>query len=173
MGSMRRSTPRGFTLIELMVTVAIVAILLGIGVPSFQSYIANQRGRAATLDLIAALQSTRAEAVKRNANVLLSIDTNSNKDLQGWAVVSDTTKVYSDCTADPLPDYCLKVQVVQGTINISSGDSSFTYGSTGRLVTASTTTFDVCVSKADKRRVAVGSTGSPSINKVNPVVTCP
>lgn len=61
----------GFTLIELMITVLVVAVLLGIGVPSFRSLIVDQRMRAVSTDLRIALNTTRSEAVKRNRSVIL------------------------------------------------------------------------------------------------------
>jgi type IV fimbrial biogenesis protein FimT len=62
----------GFSLIELMIGVLLVAILMGIGVPSFRSMIEDQRLRAVTTDLRLALNMTRSEAVKRNRTVVLS-----------------------------------------------------------------------------------------------------
>jgi prepilin-type N-terminal cleavage/methylation domain-containing protein len=55
----------GFTMIELMVTIAVAAILVGIAVPSFQNYIQNTRSRALASDLSSALNLARAEAVTR------------------------------------------------------------------------------------------------------------
>ncbi len=66
------SSEGGFSLIELMIGVLLVAILLGIGVPSFRSMIEDQRLRAATTDLRLALNLARSEAVKRNRNVVLN-----------------------------------------------------------------------------------------------------
>ncbi|MBP6682699.1 MAG: GspH/FimT family pseudopilin, partial [Halioglobus sp.] len=62
----------GFSLIELMIGVLMVAILMGIGVPSFRTMIEEQRLRAATTDLRLALNLARSEAVKRNRNVVLT-----------------------------------------------------------------------------------------------------
>lgn len=59
----------GFTLVELMVTVAIAAILLGVGVPSFRTLIENNRIAAASNDVVTALQYARSEAVKRGVFV--------------------------------------------------------------------------------------------------------
>ncbi|MGL4565611.1 MAG: GspH/FimT family pseudopilin, partial [Halioglobus sp.] len=67
-----RKSEGGFSLIELMIGVLLVAILLGIGVPSFRSMIEDQRLRAATTDLRLALNLARSEAVKRNRTVVLN-----------------------------------------------------------------------------------------------------
>lgn len=62
---------RGFTLIELMVTITVLAVLLGIGIPSFRSMIENNRIAAASNDLVSALQLARSEAIKRGIPVVL------------------------------------------------------------------------------------------------------
>lgn len=65
----RRHAMRGFTLVELMVVVAVLAALLGVGAPSFMEWIQNTRIRSAAESLQNGLQIARAEAVRRNANV--------------------------------------------------------------------------------------------------------
>jgi type IV fimbrial biogenesis protein FimT len=59
----------GFTLVELMVTVAIVAILMAIGAPQLQSFLQKQRVAADVNSLTAAVQLARSEALKRNGRV--------------------------------------------------------------------------------------------------------
>ncbi len=63
----------GFTLVELMVTIAVLAILVAIGIPSFQSTLDKRRLTGAAEQLYADLQYARSEAIKRNANVLVSL----------------------------------------------------------------------------------------------------
>ena len=55
---------RGFSLIELMVTVAIVAILVAIGLPSFQSSMRSNRVATGTNELMASLSLARTEAIR-------------------------------------------------------------------------------------------------------------
>ena len=55
----------GFTLIELLIGIAVLAVLLGIGVPSFQETIRTNRVAAITNDMVAAMQFARSEAVRR------------------------------------------------------------------------------------------------------------
>ncbi|MBN8772197.1 MAG: GspH/FimT family pseudopilin, partial [Thiobacillus sp.] len=62
---------RGFTLIELVVTLAVAGILLGIAIPNFQLFVMNNRMASQANDLITALNMARSEAVKRAANVMV------------------------------------------------------------------------------------------------------
>lgn len=62
---------QGFTLIEVMVSMAIVAILAGLAVPSFSDSMKRYRVNAAKDDLIASMQWARAEAIRRGETVTL------------------------------------------------------------------------------------------------------
>ena len=64
-----RGPQAGFTLIELMVGVAIMGILLMVGVPSFQSAVASSRLTTSTNDVVSALALARTEAIRRGARV--------------------------------------------------------------------------------------------------------
>ena len=88
----------GFTLIELMVTIAVAAILLTVGVPSFRSLLENQRLTTAVNDLHASINLTRAEAVQRGTRVdLAPLDGKSWA--KGWAVFIEKKEV-----ATQIPD---------------------------------------------------------------------
>ena len=62
---------RGFTLIELMVVLAISVILIAFAVPMFQSSIASARGSDAANSLVASIDLARAEAIRRGEQVFL------------------------------------------------------------------------------------------------------
>lgn len=62
---------RGFTVVELMMTIAILAILLSIGIPSFSSIVGNSNMSANSSDLLTAFNYARTEAIKRGASVAL------------------------------------------------------------------------------------------------------
>ena len=63
---------RGFTLIELMVVLAVIAILAMIGIPGFQTILQNSRMTSATNSLLSALQYARSEAVTQRAAVTVT-----------------------------------------------------------------------------------------------------
>jgi type IV fimbrial biogenesis protein FimT len=61
--------PRGFTLIELAITLVVLGILLTLGMPSFTTWINNTKIRTATEGVLNGVQLARAEAVRQNLNV--------------------------------------------------------------------------------------------------------
>jgi type IV fimbrial biogenesis protein FimT len=84
-----RRSRRGFTLIELMIGLVMVAVMLAIGVPSFRSFILNQRLRATSSDLRIALTLARSEAVKRNHAIDLKPNTGGWS--KGWTIPGPNT----------------------------------------------------------------------------------
>ena len=65
------NTKRGFTLMELMITVAIMAIVLAVGIPGFQALLRENRLAAQTNAFLTALNLARSEAIKRGRRVTL------------------------------------------------------------------------------------------------------
>jgi type IV fimbrial biogenesis protein FimT len=65
----------GVTLIELLVTLAVLAILVVVGIPSMAEMLARHRLKTAAQALVEDLQWSRSEAIRRNAEVYLTIDT--------------------------------------------------------------------------------------------------
>ena len=89
----------GFTLFELMVTLAVAALILSLGVPGFRSFIQNNRATTHTNDLVTALNLGRSEATRRGASVLLCSSSDgatcsgSNDWSSGWIVRSSAGAV--------------------------------------------------------------------------------
>ncbi len=68
---------RGFTLVELLVAIALVAIVLALAAPSLRSIIEVQRLRSTNAQLVTDLQLARSEAVARRSLVAVSFNSNS------------------------------------------------------------------------------------------------
>ncbi len=78
------SANNGLTLIELVVTIAVLAITLGLGVPSFNSLIINNRLTTQANALVASVNLARSEAVKRGVQVRIAEESGNWK--RGWRV---------------------------------------------------------------------------------------
>ena len=85
----------GFTLIELMITLAIVGILLTVGVPSLKTFMQGNQLIASTNELISALHVARSEAIKLNSRVSICESSNGTSCSttgswkNGWIVFVD------------------------------------------------------------------------------------
>ena len=97
MSQFARRKCRGFTLLELMAAVAVLAILLGLGVPAYTDTIRNNQLSAASTDLVAAFSLARNEAMKRGVRVSVCAAANVDADAcaggtdwsNGWIVFVD------------------------------------------------------------------------------------
>ncbi len=81
-GARWRAFGHGFSLVELMVTVAVLSLLMVLAVPSFTEWIQNSRIRTAAESVQNGVQLARAEAVRRNARVEFALVGTSG----GWVV---------------------------------------------------------------------------------------
>jgi type IV fimbrial biogenesis protein FimT len=106
MGRVRVSNPRaprrstGLTLIELMVAVAVAAIILGLAAPSFSEYIVTQRLRSIHAQMATDLQFARSEAVARSAYVSVRFQADSG--LTCYVIFTRPDPAITP----PLPDTC-------------------------------------------------------------------
>ena len=64
-----KASSSGFTLIELMVTIAVLAIIASIATPSISNQLANQRVKSTTATLVNALKEAKVESILRRQNV--------------------------------------------------------------------------------------------------------
>lgn len=89
-----KNTQRAFTIIELLVTVAVLAVLVGIAIPSFSTFIANTRASTLGNDAFVALNLARSEAFKRGGRVSLCVGSTgagcAGSDWRnGWIIFTD------------------------------------------------------------------------------------
>lgn len=70
------SNNAGFTLIELMVTIAVLAIIVGIAAPNISNQLADQRSKSTTATLYNALKEAKSESVIRRQIMKISYDNN-------------------------------------------------------------------------------------------------
>src|SRR4051794_15151317 len=92
---------KGFTLVEFMVAIAIMAILLTLAVPSFNESKLSSQLRASANDLVASANLARSEAIKRRAIVTLCVSSNGSTCgagswQQGWIVLNGANVIYHE-----------------------------------------------------------------------------
>jgi type IV fimbrial biogenesis protein FimT len=115
---------KGFTLVELMIGLAIVAVTLAIAIPSYSTWILNAKLRTAAESMQTGLQLARAEAVSRNAPVSLTMGTGSS-----WTVGCVTTT-----TACPATIQSRATGDGSSTaVTVSSTATTITFDNLGRM----------------------------------------
>jgi len=120
---------RGFTLIEALTVIAIMAILTGIGSASFVWMNQATSIRGAAFDLVADLDFARSEAVKRNADVVVQP---LNADwAQGWQVVVGNEVLRSR-------------EALSAQVGFTAAPNTLTFDSGGRTSLANVRNFQIC-----------------------------
>jgi type IV fimbrial biogenesis protein FimT len=155
----------GFTLIEMLVVVAVIAILSTVAMPSFTGIIARHRAKAAASDLHITLMKTRSEALKRNVNVKISPDAAGWQ--KGWRILDETSTGCSagtPCVIDNFPE-------AKG-VTITLGPTNVLYQSSGRIQGTSAPSFLVTSSAIAtvQRCVSASTSGRPYVKEGG---TCP
>lgn len=117
-----------FTLVELMVTLAVVAILASIAGPSFQNLMATMKTRSASTELMAALVQARSLAVQRNGRAV--VQQKSGGWQKGWQVYFDADNSGSYGGNDEL----VGDQNEMSGITITGAPAAMTYTRSGRLL---------------------------------------
>jgi type IV fimbrial biogenesis protein FimT len=178
----------GFNLLELMITVTIAAVVLGIGVPSFTEFVANNRMASAANDLVTSIHTARTEAVKRRGTVTLCASSDWNDgspdcDLgaadAGWIVFFDAD---GDVSVDPGDTVIFThPPFAQGiTFTIDAGAQGYLqFGGNGFPQTAAAgapiTNVQLCDGRGDRdtgagiaagRWIQIGITGRPQLYRM-------
>jgi type IV fimbrial biogenesis protein FimT len=116
---------RGFTLLELMVAIAVLAILATVGVPSFNELIQNNRVTTQTNELVSALNFARTDAIKRGRNVEVTV----TQAAPGWRAEVSVPAIVA---APSFPgDGVLRVVDRQGSRVAVDADVTIIFGPTG------------------------------------------
>lgn len=155
-GAAARRAHAGFTMIELMVVVVVLAVLLTVAVPSFEAAMNGNRLAGASNELMASLQTARMEAVKRNGRVALCLSANANDaaptcanaGVDGWIVFVDADKDDSFGAGDTL----LRSSTVSPSVQVLSSatpngvvsfrSDGFAYSSANALLNGA---IDACI----------------------------
>lgn len=163
-----RARARGTSLIELMIGLAILGVLLGMGIPAFQTMMQNYQIRTTAEALISGLQTARNEAVRRNTSVRFQLVTSLDSDCNpvetgvNWVVSrNDPTAKCDQATVTSLlePNNTALPQILQKYQ--SEGGTATVSGAVGGAA-ANTVIF------TSLGRVAAGTGSIDTINITNP-----
>ena len=169
----------GFTLIELIVTLAIAAIVLTQGIPSFWTTIQNNKISTTTNDLVGDINLARSEAISRGVTVTLCRSDNPQAGAScgnagawntGWLIYADDD---NSGDFDPANDTLIRIgQPVSNTITLSSsaGVTGISYSSNGLTSSAATAVFAFCDSRGVDygNELRVNTTGRPRLTRGSP-----
>lgn len=127
----------GFTLVELMIVIAVVGVLSTMSIGGFQWLTKNQRAKNASFELFATLTLARSEAIKRNGNV--TVTPASGGWQNGWTVTSAGGEI-------------LRRQAALAGITITGGPATAVYARTGRSSATASFQIDVGTSVSEHVR---------------------
>lgn len=154
----------GFTLVELLVTLAAATVLISIAAPSFKTTIQNGRLVTQANDLLGALVFARSEAVSTSSNVTVCSSTDQSTCsssvswASGWIICKEpaaNAAPFSCSGVTSSANGLLRVhEAITGgnTVTNDSGLKAITFTSTGAINGVSGLYFDVC----DSRQASFG-----------------
>ncbi|MEZ5598065.1 MAG: GspH/FimT family pseudopilin [Pseudomonadales bacterium] len=162
MSALRRQV--GFTVVELMVSLAIAAVLITIGMPAFNSFVAQQRLTTTTNDLIGAVAYARSEAAKLGGVVSVQAlgNDDGNEWGEGYCVIAGNP---GSCAGTPLRRIEVPVGVTLDGTGGLDGEFALSFNARGLLVGGVTGSVQVCSTDTDVtngRAVSVSAIGRTS-----------
>ncbi|GMG88581.1 pilus assembly FimT family protein [Biformimicrobium ophioploci] len=135
---------RGFTLIELMLTIGVLGVIAAIAVPSFTTMIKNNRITATTNEVVGALQFARAEAVRRARVVQVnSVDNDSSKGLLLW-MDGDSSGSYQAGEELRIMRIADSSMTIVAKVGAAAGAVDFAVAPNGMTNLADTLTVNIC-----------------------------
>lgn len=163
---------RGFTLIEVLVVVAIIAILLSVAAPNLVAFQRNSELRASASEFLAAVQAARVEAMKRGVDTYM-VPASGGSWANGWIVFADTDldqalNTATDTVVMQTGAIASKTAVVTGLADASAfadGSSSYIRFNGGGFSMAKDNTFRSgaiefsVTGSTEKRRVVLNNVG--------------
>ena len=174
----------GFTLLELLVTVAVAAILMAIAIPSYRQYVISSQRADASTSLFASLQRARSEAITRNSSIILcqrnyystgaaSCDTDADGTWEeGWLLLTSDGTFSAGGEPDANAEVLLIGEPVGGNIRVSTTMTASGYvmfNNAGRP--DETASFTVCASGTTVgRQIEMGLSGYLGLREIS---TCP
>lgn len=151
----------GFTLVELMIVLAVLAVLMGLAVPSMGQFMLSGKLRAYSNEMVASVVLARSEAIKRNQPVRLCVANAagtacaSSSWESGWLVITSGNQVLH--RQQPITDGYKILSAVDELVFQPSG------------VGATQAVFKVCRATPSvgnqERSVSVSATGRTSVDK--------
>lgn len=174
-GRLQASARSGFTLIELMITIAVMAILLGVAVPSFNDAVLGSKLGSYANNFVASVNMARSEAIKRNVKIMLCASSDGTNCTAsggweyGWVVKCKTADNVHCNAAGPNWLTIYRQQALPNGLKISetSAKREIEFDPTG--VGATSATLTVCRASpsvgAQERVIKVSSTGRASVSK--------
>lgn len=160
---MRNET--GFTVIELMVTLAVAVVLLTMAVPAFNTFVQNNRITAQANDLVTAINLSRDEALKRRSTVTVCSSADGSSCAGNW---HDGWIVFTDDNADSVvngTDQVLRAWgALAGGATITTTPTSLRYSGIGLVNTGAVFQLRIpdCTGNL-ARDISVSVTGQPSV----------
>ncbi len=165
----KRAALRGFSLIELLVVMAILGILLAVSLPSFQQIIESNMTNSQAKLFLTTLSLARSEAIKRGGNVgICPSDDGADCDAgawnEGWLVFHDANGDANGATGSvDVGDTIIRVFDSAGAATVTTFTTNWMeYDSLGYSATAGTQTLLVCPSSGtaiNARSIEIGPSG--------------
>lgn len=151
---------RGFTLSELMVVMALMAIVMGFAIPGLRDLMGGQKVKSAAFDLVSSVMYARSEAGKRGASISLKA-VSSNDLASGWCVIFGTA---ANCSVTAPASETMRVHQPYPTVSFTWKTTAgpVVFGQTGRISSLVSIEVADLSNTAFKRCITIDVTGVPT-----------